>query len=122
MTYSIDYKKRAVAYRREGHTLKQVREAFGIPAETYYGWKEKLENGYYEIKIKRERRRKIDKAELKKALANKPDAYLKELAEQFGCTAPAVFYALEKLNITRKKRVLPIMKNPGNNGRSIQRS
>jgi transposase-like protein len=42
MRYSIDYKKRAVAYKQEGHTFKQLREAFDIPPETYYIWKEKL--------------------------------------------------------------------------------
>jgi hypothetical protein len=61
MAYSIDYKKRAVAYKQEGHILKQLREAFGIPSQTYYQSKENLENGYYELTIKRERKRKIDK-------------------------------------------------------------
>ena len=46
MAYSIDFIKRAASYKQEGHTLKQLREAFGIPAETYYDWKEKLENGF----------------------------------------------------------------------------
>ena len=119
MAYSIDYIKRAVAYRQEGHTFKQLWEAFGIPSATYYDWDEKLNSGYYEIAIKRERRRKIDKAMLRQAVADNPDAFLKELAEQFGCTAPAVFYALEKLDITRKKNHLPITKNPKKNGRSI---
>jgi transposase len=119
MAYSIDYKKRAVAYKQEGHTFKQLRKAFGIPSETYYQWKENLESGYYEITIKRERKRKIDKELLRQAVADKPDSYLKELAEQFGCTATAVFYVLEKLGITRKKRPLPIMKDQRNGGRSI---
>jgi hypothetical protein len=34
MAYSMDYKERAVAYKQEGHTFKQLREAFGIPSET----------------------------------------------------------------------------------------
>ena len=119
MAYSIDFKKRAVAYKQEGHTFKQLREAFGIPSETYYDWKEKLENGYYQAKVKQVRRRKIDKEALKQAVAEKPDAYLKELAEQFNCTATAVFYALENLNLTRKKRPLPITKNPKSSGPSI---
>ena len=119
MAYSIDFKKRAVAYKQEGHTFIQLREAFGIPSETYYDWKEKLESGYYQTTIKRERRRKIDKEALKQAVSQKPDAYLKELAEPFGCTATAVFYALEKLGITIKKSPLPITKNQRNNGRSI---
>ncbi|MDR0495344.1 MAG: transposase [Treponema sp.] len=33
----------------------------------------------------------------------KPDAYLSELARQFGCTPQTVFYMLLKLKITVKK-------------------
>ena len=104
MAYSIDFIKRAVAYRQEGHTLKQLREAFGIPSETYYDWEKKLANGYYDRKIKRQRNRKIDKEKLKQAVSEKPDAFLKEYAEQFNCTVTAVFYALEAMDITRKKK------------------
>jgi hypothetical protein len=103
MAYSTDFIKRALAYRQAGHTFAQLREAFGIPSATYYGWEAKLDKGYYDIKIKRERRRKIGKEALKQAVEEKPDAFLKEYAQQFNCTPTAVFYALEKLNITRKK-------------------
>ena len=121
MAYSIDYIKRAVAYRQEGHTFKELLETFGIPSATYYDWEEKLRSGYYEVQVKRERRRKIDKDVLKQAVADNPDAFLRELAEQFGCSAPAVFYALEKHDITRKKNRLPITRNPKRNGQSIRR-
>ena len=100
--------------------MTELKEAFGIPPETYYIWKERLESGYYDIKIVRERKRKIDKDELKRAIAEKPDAYLRELAEKFECTETAVFYALEKLKITRKKSLLPITKSPRKNVRSIK--
>jgi hypothetical protein len=40
---------------------------------------------------------------LKKAVQEKPDAYLHELAELFGCSAQAVFYMLKKMDITFKK-------------------
>ena len=97
----MDYRKRAVEYRDEGHTFKELREAFGIPSETYYGWKEKFDSGYYETPIKRERKRKIDKEQLKQAAA--------------------VFYALEKLDITRKKSLSPITKNQRSGGRNTAR-
>jgi len=119
MAYSIDFIERAVAYRQEGHTFEQLREAFDIPSATYYDWEKKLANGYFDIQIKRERHRKIDKEALKQAVAEKPDAFLKEFAEQFNCTPTAVFYAFKKLNITRKKRLLPILKNPSRSGRSL---
>jgi len=103
MAYSLDFIERTVAYKQEGHTLKQLQEAFGVPSETYYDWKKKLENGHFDVKIKRERKRKIDKEQLKRLLEEKPDAFLWELAEHFSCTPTAVFYALENLDITRKK-------------------
>jgi transposase len=119
MAYSIDFIKKAVAYRQNGHTFKELKEAFGIPSATYYDWKEKLGNGYYDIKIKRTRKRKIDKEKLSHAVLEKPDAFLKEYAKPFNCTPVAIFYALEALNITRKKRHLPIMKNQNNSDMSI---
>ena len=111
MAYSIDYIKRAVAYRQEGHSFKELNEAFEIPSATYYDWEEKLGNGHYDVKIKHERHRKIDKDKLRQAVSEKPDAFLKEYAKQFNCTPVAIFYALEDLNITRKKRPLVITKN-----------
>ncbi|MDR0313694.1 MAG: transposase [Treponema sp.] len=116
MAYSIDFIKKAVAYKQNGHTFNELGEAFGIPSATYYDWEEKLENGYYDVIIKRKRRRKIDKKKLRQAVSEKPDAFLKEYAKQFNCTPVAIFYALDDLNITRKKRLLPIMKNPRNSG------
>jgi transposase len=112
MAYSVDYIKKAVAYREKGHTFVQLHEAFGISSTTYYDWAEKLINGHiFGLKAKGERKRKIDKEALKKAITDRPDAFLCEHAEQFNCTPSAVFYALKNLKITRKKRLLPITKN-----------
>ena len=115
MAYSLDFIKSAVEYKRKGHTFKQLEEAFEISSATYYDWVKKLGNGHYDIKVKRERNSKIDKNALRQAVAEKPDSFLCELAEQFNCTPSAVFYALKKLKITRKKRHLPIRKNPKRN-------
>ena len=120
MAYSIDFIRRAVEYKREGHTFNQLREAFDIPPETYYQWGKKLENGYYETKPKRERLRKIDKELLKQAVQKKPDAYLYELAQQFDCTPQAVFLMLKKLKITLKKRPLPTAKSQNSSARNLQ--
>ena len=58
MAYSIDFIKRAVAYRQAGHTFAQLREAFAIPSATYYDWEAKFDNGHFDITIKREWHRK----------------------------------------------------------------
>ena len=109
--YSREYRKRAMEYKEEGHTFKELRETFKIPAGTYYDWKEKIENGHYENTKKVERKRLIDKEKLKQALEDKPDAYLRELAELFDCTPQAIFYALKRMGITYKKRHLHIPKS-----------
>jgi transposase len=106
MAYSKDYIERAVWYKDEGHTFAELREAFGIPAATYYDWKEKLQSGFaFGVKAKKERSRKIDRELLRQAVKEKPDAYLYELAQLFGCSPQAVFYMLEKMGITYKKNL-----------------
>jgi len=113
MAYSRDFIETAVAFKQNGHTFKQLHETFGIPAETFYQWEDKLETGYYNVKRpKQERKRKINKEMLKKAVAENPDAFLYELAALFDCSPQAVFSMLQKMNITLKKRPLPTVKNP----------
>lgn len=119
MAYSKDYRRRAVEYKNEGHTFEELREVFKIPPITYYDWKEKLASGYYEKHKVVERKRLIDKGKLAEAVKERPDAYLKELAESFGCTAQAVFYRLKKMKITLKKRHSPTQKNQKRNESNI---
>src|SRR5215469_7383558 len=112
MAYSIDFIRAAVAYRQNGHTFKELHETFGIPPETFYKWENNLETGFYEkTKEKQECKRKIDREELKKAVAENPDAYLYEYAKLFDCSPQAIFYMLQKIKITLKKRPLHIVKN-----------
>jgi group II intron reverse transcriptase/maturase len=116
MAYSIDFIERAVAFKHNGHTFNQLREVFGIPAETFYLWEKRLESGFYEVKKpKQERNRKINKEQLKKAVTENPDAFLYELAALFDCSPQAIFSMLQKLNSKLKKRPLPTVKNQRKN-------
>jgi hypothetical protein len=47
---------------------------------------------------------KIEENRLKDFVAKNPDAYLREIAEEFKTTIPAVFYACKRNKITLKKR------------------
>jgi transposase len=64
--YRVDFIRRAAAYKDEGYTFRELRDVFYIPAETYYMWKRKLQNGYDGTKAFRERTRKTDKKNWKK--------------------------------------------------------
>jgi transposase len=122
MAFSRDYRRRAVDYKDEGHTFKELQAVFKIPRQTYYIWKERFEIGYYDTEHKFERSRKIDKGQLKAAVKEKPGAYLWELAQLFNCSEQAVFYMLEKLGITVKKRPLLIVSDRKKNERNMPRS
>lgn len=90
-------------YRRENHTLKETQLIFKISLSTYYEWEKEYDAGFPD-KPKRTCEKKIKKQELLKALEEKPDATLAELARAFHCSAVAIFYALKNMGITRKKR------------------
>jgi transposase len=78
---------------------------------TYYEWEKEYDVGFPK-KPKRTCEKKIDKKALQRAVEERPDSELSELAEPFNCTPQAIFYALQRMGITLKKRRLPIRKNP----------
>ena len=111
MAYSRDRKELTLKYRREGHSVEEACKFSGIARCTYYEW-EKAEKDGFPVKKKRSYEKKINKEMLKKAVEEKPDSYLRELAQPFGCTPQAVHKALESMNITLKKRHSLIPRNP----------
>ena len=66
--------------------------------------------GDVKMRICRSVNKKIIPEKLIKYVDEHPDAYLKEIAEVFGCHPSSVLKRLRKLGITRKKRV-PFTKN-----------
>ena len=106
--YDKSFRERVIAFKESGVTFKQLKAVFGMERRTYLAWmKLRDETGsVVPEQVFRSRRRKIDKSLLKKAIEEKPDAQLSELASLFKCSVPAVFYALKKMDITLKKTFL----------------
>ena len=105
MAYSVDFRKRAIAFMDEGHTDKELYEAFRIYPSNVNRWRKLLEKtNSLKPQYRKTRKRKIDLKELESALERKPDLTLLELALMFGCTKQSIAAALKKTKITRKKR------------------
>jgi len=120
MTHSKDFREVAVAYKQNGHTLKQVCEAFKINPQTYYNWKaQKQKTGNLQPKKHGTRKRKIDNQKLRQCIEEHPDTYLKEIAKQFNVSTPANCKKLKTLKITRKKKHSPTAKNPLKNDKNF---
>ena len=93
-----------MSYMSEGHSYAETAEVFKVNSSTLLKWKSRLkESGKIETRKRRETWRKIDPDRLVKYLEEYPDAYLKEMAEEFHCSDVAILKALRRLKITRKK-------------------
>lgn len=104
MAYSIELKQKALDYLDKCGSITQVATAFGVDRSTIRAWVKKQQSGNLACSGGGYRYCKIDKQKLLKLIQEKPDAYLYELAQEFGCSSVAVFKALKKMNMSLKKR------------------
>ena len=104
MSYDIELRRRAIEYWEDGHSKMETVAVFKVSHFTLQKWKSQLkESGTLEGKKRKKAWRKIDPEKLKEYVEHRPDAYLKEMAEEFGCSEVAIFKALKRLRISRKK-------------------
>ena len=109
--YSLDLRKRVMKYLDEGKDKKSASSMFSIGISTVYRWiQERKERGNIQPKIRPFAYKYIDDEKLKQYMANHQDAFLWEIAEEFSVTKQAIFYALKRLKITRKKRQISTKK------------
>ena len=111
MPYSLDLRKKVVSYVEKGGKITEAAKVFGISRATIYRWFNRKE--LEATKVKR-RQRKLDWKALEKDVEENPDAKLIERAKKFGVHTSAIWYAMKKMKITRKKKNSDI-------GRGIER-
>ena len=106
MSYDRDLQVRVTKYAEADHTLTQTAAVFKVNIGTLIGWRKRYRaTGDVKMKIRCPVNKKIIPEKLIKYVQEHPDAYLKEIAEVFGCHPSSVLKRLRKLGITRKKRV-----------------
>ena len=99
MTYSLDLRERAIKFVQSGGSQAEASRIFCITTRTLRYWMSRTELA---PKICGSRRRKLDKAALAAHVIAKPDALLRERAQEFGVSGVAIFKALRKLQISKK--------------------
>jgi transposase len=91
-------------YIGKGNSVRKASELFGVGTTTIKEWKRlKKETGKMEIKVRKREPKKLDPVQLKTYISEKPDSYLREIADVFKCNESAVRRAFKRLGITRKK-------------------
>jgi transposase len=104
MTYSLDLRKRVLKYLESGGTQKEASSVFDISPKTVTNWAKRNKEDKLSPTVRKNRTRKIGNDLLIKYIEKHSDAYLREIAEKFGVTVQAIFYACKRLRITLKKR------------------
>lgn len=94
----------------KGFTIRKISEIFKVHYQTLRKWiKQYKETGeVVSTKVIKRKPYKLDWELLKQDVEKYPDLYLSERAEKLGVSIYAIWYALKKMGIKHKKRVLPI--------------
>lgn len=104
MSYDTKFRQAALAYWSNGHSQIETAKTFSISHTILQTWKNSLkQTGSVEKKVRNTPWKKIEPEKLIAYVELHPDAFLKEIAEVFGCSDMAVLKALRRLKYTRKK-------------------
>ena len=107
MTYSLDFRQKVLSIKEsENLTFEAAASRFCIGKNTLYLWSK-------ELRPKQGKSRpdiKLDKSKLLQDIKDYPDAYQYERAEKLGVSQSCICYALKKLDITYKKRLILTLK------------
>jgi len=119
MTYSLDLRTKALKYIENGGTWQATSQIFGVAVRTLAHWLRRKRQNKLSPKARQTGSYKINETRLKDYVTKNPDAYLREIAEEFGTTIPAVFYACKRGKINVKKRRLTIRKETKKRGGNL---
>lgn len=123
MAYSYDLRTKALDYIEKGGSKVQAGQIFGVTVQTLINWVKRKKQGNLAPATTRKRKpQKLETEKLKAYIEKHPDKYLREIAEEFGVTVTAVFYACKRLKITLKKRHPSTRKGMSCKGRNFGRS
>ena len=103
MVYSTNLRKSVLDFINNGGSPTAAQRTFRVSRRTIYNWLE-AEDPFDYKKPRPKGPRHIDYDALQQHVADSPDSTLAERAKHFGVSINGIFYALSKLNITRKKR------------------
>lgn len=103
--YSTDLRQRVLQYLEGTNDKIKASQLFQVGIATIYRWvARKNQNRSIEPLKRKSTYKKIDDQRLIAYVEQNPDHFLSEIAKHFGLTLQAIFYALRRLKITRKKR------------------
>lgn len=104
--YSLDLRKKVVECILNGDNFSQAAKKFNISYETTRLWYNKhLKGSLKDPKPKIRKPKKLDPELLKNYVEENPSHSVQQIAEHFGVWYQAVYYRLNQMGYTYKKRL-----------------
>jgi len=100
MAYGLEIRTKVVSFIQRGHSPYQASITFNIGKSTIYRW---LQREDLAPKLNYPKHQKINKDQLRIFVKNNPDAYLREIAQEFNVQISSVHNALKNMGYTNKK-------------------
>ncbi len=105
MSYSLDLRKKVLAFIESGGNITKASQIFGIGRATIYRWLNRPNLAATKVK---NRQGKIKLNELEQDILEHPDTSLKERAKKFGVSPAALCYRFKQIKFkpikTTKKK------------------
>lgn len=109
--YSQDLRKKVLKYLEKNKAKQTASNIFQVGIATVYRWVSlKKEKGHVKPLRRKYAFKKVYDEDLIKYIEVHPDHFLYEIANHFSVSPQAIFYALKRLKITRKKSLISIRK------------
>lgn len=103
-SYSVDLRERVLQYLEKNNNREAASRLFQVGIATIYRWlARKKEKGNVEPLRRPYAYKIIDDQKLLDYIEKNPDHFLSEIGRHFNLTPQAIFYALKRLKVTRKK-------------------
>jgi transposase len=102
MTYSVDLRKKVVAFVHKGGGQAEAARHYGVSLWCVRDWLTRKDLQPQQRGVPRQR--KLDKDKLRMHVRDHPDATLLERATHFGVRISSMGEALRNMKLTRKKR------------------
>ena len=100
MPYSLYLRRKVINFVENGGMITEGSHTFGIGRASIY---RQLSRQKLEITKVKSHRIKLDWKGLEKDVKQNPESKLADRAKKIGVNQPAIFYALKRMKITRKK-------------------
>ena len=102
--YSLDLREKVVAYVQNGHSQRETAKVFNLNKSTVGRWMNLVKENKSLKPVPTPRSpHKLSLEKLESYVKEHPDAFLREIGDNFNCGPDAVARALKKLGFTRKK-------------------